>query len=213
MEISTNRQYLEQLLSEGEHVHQDFKFEISSARKIAKSLSAFANTEGGRLLIGVKDNGKIAGISSDEELYMIEAAADIYCTPKVAYEVEEFEIDGLTVLKVMIPEVPNKPIYARDERGRHWAYVRIDDENIQADIVQLNVWKQAKKPLGELVTYTVEEQSLLQELETQGAMTLNQLAKSTHLHRRKVIQLLTKFILFNVIESVFIHREFSYQLK
>ena len=28
--------------------------------KIAKSLSAFANTEGGRLLVGVKDNGKIA---------------------------------------------------------------------------------------------------------------------------------------------------------
>ena len=65
--------YIQRLISEGEHVHQDFKFEISDARKIAKSISAFANTEGGRLLVGVKDNGKIAGVRSEEEIYMIEA--------------------------------------------------------------------------------------------------------------------------------------------
>ena len=76
MKTNTNTQYLEKLISEGEHVHQDFKFAISDARKIAKSLSAFANTEGGRLLVGVKDNGKIAGVRSEEELYMIEAAAN-----------------------------------------------------------------------------------------------------------------------------------------
>ena len=62
--------YIQRLISEGEHVHQDFKFEISDARKIAKSISAFANTEGGRLLVGVKDNGKIAGVRSEEEIYM-----------------------------------------------------------------------------------------------------------------------------------------------
>lgn len=58
MKALTDTQYIRQLVSEGEHCHQDFKFEISDARKIARSLSAFANTEGGRLLIGVKDNGK-----------------------------------------------------------------------------------------------------------------------------------------------------------
>lgn len=73
--IQTDTQYIQQLVNEGEHIHQDFKFEISDAHKIAKSLSAFANTEGGRLLVGVKDNGKIAGIRSEEEIYMIEAAA------------------------------------------------------------------------------------------------------------------------------------------
>ena len=75
--------YIHRLISEGEHVHQDFKFEISDARKIAKSISAFANTDGGRLLVGVKDNGKIAGVRSEEEIYMIEAAAQRYCQPPV----------------------------------------------------------------------------------------------------------------------------------
>ena len=68
---------LHHLIAQGEHQQQDFKYEISDARKIARTLSAFANTEGGRLLIGVKDNGKIAGVRSDEEIYMGEAAAAI----------------------------------------------------------------------------------------------------------------------------------------
>ena len=69
---------LHRLIAQGEHQQQDFKYEISDARKIARTLSAFANTDGGRLLIGVKDNGKIAGVRSDEEIYMVEAAASRY---------------------------------------------------------------------------------------------------------------------------------------
>ena len=77
MKPFTDSDYIHALIAEGEHQQQDFKFEISDARKIAKTLSAFANTDGGRLLIGVKDNGRIAGVRSEEEKYMIEAAAQL----------------------------------------------------------------------------------------------------------------------------------------
>ena len=76
MKPLTDTEYIHTLIAEGEHQQQDFKFEISDARKIARTLSAFSNTDGGRLLIGVKDNGKIAGVRSEEEKYMIEAAAN-----------------------------------------------------------------------------------------------------------------------------------------
>ena len=56
MKKISDTEYLEELVAEGEHDHQDFKFQISDARKIARSLSALANTKGGRLLVGVKDN-------------------------------------------------------------------------------------------------------------------------------------------------------------
>jgi predicted HTH transcriptional regulator len=62
--------FLFKLIEEGEHQQQDFKYCINDSKKIAKSLVAFANTDGGRLLIGVKDNGKITGIKSDEEFYV-----------------------------------------------------------------------------------------------------------------------------------------------
>ncbi|WP_292288915.1 RNA-binding domain-containing protein [Marivita sp.] len=54
-----SKSYIQQLIREGEHQKQDFKFAVNDARKIARSLVAFANTDGGKLLIGVKDNGVI----------------------------------------------------------------------------------------------------------------------------------------------------------
>ncbi|RLD33003.1 MAG: ATP-binding protein, partial [Bacteroidetes bacterium] len=71
--------YIKDLIAEGEHQRLDFKFEISDSKKIARTLAAFANTDGGRLLVGVKDNGVIAGVRSEEEYYMVEAAASMYC--------------------------------------------------------------------------------------------------------------------------------------
>lgn len=52
---------LKKRISEGESQILDFKFALNDSRKIARSMSAFSNTDGGSLLLGVKDNGVIAG--------------------------------------------------------------------------------------------------------------------------------------------------------
>ena len=46
--------HITKLIAEGEHQQLDFKFEISDAHKIARTLVAFANTGGGRLLVDRK---------------------------------------------------------------------------------------------------------------------------------------------------------------
>ena len=115
--LNTATDYIHALIAEGEHQQQDFKFEISDARKIAKTLSAFANTDGGRLLIGVMDNGKIAGVRSEEEIYMIEAAAHLYCIPEVEYTMQTYIVEGRQVLVDTIEETPHKPVYDKDENG------------------------------------------------------------------------------------------------
>ncbi|MDP4855713.1 MAG: ATP-binding protein, partial [Schleiferiaceae bacterium] len=53
----------------------EFKLRIDSQQKIAKTLVAFANGEGGRIAIGVRDNGSVAGCNVEEEFHMIEGAA------------------------------------------------------------------------------------------------------------------------------------------
>ena len=98
MKITDATSYIHALIAQGEHAEQDFKYEISDARKIARTLSAFANTHGGRLLIGVKDNGRVAGVRSEEEMYMIEAAAQLYCVPEVAISMASYRVEGHTVL-------------------------------------------------------------------------------------------------------------------
>ena len=63
-----------QWIEEGEHDRQDFKETISSSRKIAKTLCAFANTRGGRLLVGVRDNGSLRHLDTEAEKQMLENA-------------------------------------------------------------------------------------------------------------------------------------------
>lgn len=213
MKPPTDTDFIHSLIAEGEHQQQDFKFEISDARKIAKTLSAFANTNGGRLLIGVKDNGKIAGIRTDEERYMIEAAAQLYCQPDVIYNMYTYQVEGRCILLVQIDECMQKPIYAKDETGKPLAYLRIKDENILATPVHLRVWQQSGSPKGELITYTEREQLLLDLLEKNNRLSLNRYCRLAHLSRRAAEHLLAKFIRFGIVEPIFEEHQFHFRLK
>lgn len=213
MKMLTDTEYIHALIAEGEHQQQDFKFEISDARKIAKTLSAFANTDGGRLLIGVKDNGKIAGVRSDEEQYMIEAAAELYCSPQVDYTMQTYQVEGRSVLVAQIEESVRKPVYAKDETGKYLAYIRIKDENILATPVHLRVWQQSGSPKGELMEYTEREQLLLHLLEENDRLSLNRYCRLARLSRRAAEHLLAKFIRYDIVEPVFEGHRFHFRLK
>ena len=204
MKQMTESEYVHSLIAEGEHVHQDFKFEISDARKIAKTLSAFANTEGGRLLIGVKDNGRVAGVRSDEERYMIEAAARLYCVPQVECRMRTYQVDGRSVLVVAVDESDHKPVYAKDEGGRRLAYVRIKDENILATPVHLRIWQQSGNPQGELMEVTGREQLLLRLMEENESLSLSKYCRLAHVSRRAAE---------HIVEPVFEGHKFHFRLK
>ena len=210
MKKNSDTEYLEGLVAEGEHDHQDFKFEISDARKIARSLSAFSNTNGGRLLVGVKDNGKIAGVRSEEEIYMVQAAASRYCQPKVELKTRSHDVNGKIVVEVDIAEAAIKPVFALDENDKPWAYIRIHDENIQATIVHLKYWQHNKAPEGSLVTFTKREEHLLSILKERGRVTLNQCCKLCRLNRFAASDLLADFIRFDIVTPVYENHSFYY---
>ena len=211
--LPTDEYYIQKLIDEGEHIHQDFKFAISDARKIAKSISAFSNTEGGRLLVGVKDNGKIAGVRSEEEIYMIEAAAKMYCIPQVNISNKIFRVQGKDILEVSIEECKNKPVCAIDENNKAWAYVRIKDENILADTVFLNRWKHNKQDEKVFVTYSEREKHLLDILSKNKELTLNQCSRLSKIPRITTSRLLADFIRFDLVEQIFREHTFYFRLK
>lgn len=190
--------YLGKRISEGEHQQQDFKFAINNARKIAETLSAFANTDGGRLLIGVKDNGRIAGVRNDEEMYMVEGAADLYCKPPVALEFQVWEYDIKRVLEVWVNASPMRPHKAKTEDDTWKAYIRVNDENFLASPIHLHCWAhedQSRKPPG---TFTPDQQELFNAARGKS-MTLNQLCKQVNMPRRQITQSLGDFYRWNLI--------------
>ena len=178
-----SKEYIYGLIAEGEHEHQDFKFQISDAKKIARSVSAFANNSGGRLLVGVKDNGSIAGVRSDEEIYMIEQAAQMYCRPPQAVEFSTYRIDGKTVVKAEINEASEKPVKAPDDSGKYIAYYRVADENIVAGAVHVKAMRQSGKEAAAL-SLTERETAILGYLQTHGAISIPGILRLNHCSRR-----------------------------
>lgn len=194
-------QHIQNLISEGEHQQLDFKFEISDSKKIARSLVAFANTDGGRLLVGVKDNGAIAGVRSDEEIHMIQAAAEMYCLPPVKYLTEEWEINGKTVLEVIIPKDTHDKHKAPDSQGNYKVFVRVKDENLIADPILLKVWKYQKNKQFTKVSFSEPETTLLHYLSEHQTITLSEFMELTPIiNKRRAESILINFILIGTIK-------------
>ncbi len=205
--------YIHKLIEQGEHQQLDFKFEISDSRKIAKTLVAFANTDGGKLLIGVKDNGNIAGVRSDEEVHMVEAAAQMYCKPVIAFHTREWKMEGKTVLEVDIPKLEKDIHYALSENNKWLAYLRVEDQNLLANSVLLKVWKGQKSDQGVKIKYADEEKILLDYLKKNESISLSKFAKIARISRYKAEKILVNFILLDIIDIVFTEKEVYYKLS
>lgn len=203
--------YIHTLIQQGEHQQLDFKFEISDSLKIAKSFVAFTNTNGGKLLIGVKDNGNIKGIRSMEEFYMAEAAANMYSKPAVEFETKEWNVEGKKVLEIIIPEGDEKPYFAENKDGKWLAYVRVGDQNILANRVWVNAMNRKQKPEGTYIIYSEKERLLLEYLEEHDSITVTKFRKISGLSRYKAENILTNFLALDIIEIVISERSIVYR--
>lgn len=188
---------LYKMIQEGEHLHQDFKYCVNDSKKIARSLVAFANTDGGRLLLGVKDNGKIAGVRTDEEFYMIESAATIYSKPPVKFSTRQWLAEGKTVLEIQVEPSEKKPHYAKDENGKWIAHLRVNDENCVAHKIQVNVWRNSKKPLH--FTLSEIEKTLISYLSENHSVTLSKFIRLAHISHAKGEEILTNLATLDIV--------------
>ena len=191
---TSDKQYLQSLIREGEHQQQDFKYRVSDAQKLAKSVSAFANTDGGRLLIGVRDDGNMSGVRSEEEIYMMHQAAYRYCSPQASIRFDTYHVDGRTIVVVTVPPSDRRPVCA------------INDV---ASPVHLALWRASQNPQGTMMTYTDAVKKILEVLQDQR-LPLNQIVRRSHLPRPKVISLLARLIHFRVIQWEYTNQQFLF---
>ncbi len=191
--------YIKKWIAEGEHIQQDFKLRIDEARKISKTISAFSNTIGGRILIGVKDNGSIAGIRPEEEFHMMQFAAHQYCKPSVQLQFQTWKVDDRYVLEVNIPENPKKPTQCEDVPNEWKAYLREHDNNILAPAVIHEVWKMEEKERPEKFFYSPKEQQLIAELKN-GTKSLSALSKNIGMKRQVTQKILAKLIRWEIVD-------------
>ena len=203
-----DKRYLLSLIREGEHQQQDFKYRVADACKLAKSVSAFANTDGGRLLIGVRDDGHLSGVRSEEEIYMMHQATYKYCKPEASIKFDTYHAEGRTIVVATVPPSIKRPVCAQDEEGRMRAYIRINDENIVASPVHLALWRESQKPQGAMITYNEDIRKLLDVIH--GQQTLNQIVRLSRLPRHKVITLMARLIRFGTLRWEYADQQFLF---
>ena len=203
------RKVVEKWVAQGEHSQQDFKYTISDARKIARSVSAFANAEGGRLLIGVKDNGVVAGVRNEEDIYVVEQAAQRYCSPAVEVSFTAYSYDtNVMVICADIPAVEQRPVEVLEADGTRRAYYRVADENIVAHPLMVRAW-QCDEPLSLTADSAVPRLLQLVEQHPDG-LDPRQVPIALHISTPRAERLIVQLAAAGLL--TFAHRRQGFQL-
>lgn len=187
---------LPELLKPGEGENLDFKQKITSLHKIAKTICSFANTQGGIILVGVKDDRTITGIDPEEEKYMLEQAATKYCKPEIPLQFEELEEEeNLIVLKVSIEESKQKPHASLNKEGQWQVYIRQNDQSVPAGKTMVrHLYHDSPgtslEP-GQVLQPDKKESMVLEFLKKQGRITVKDLEDRLNFSNRGARRILT----------------------
>lgn len=197
------RQELALLVSKGEGQHLEFKKKVDHPEKIVKEVVAFANSGGGKLLIGVDDDGTLSGLKFvDEEAFEMEKAIRALCKPSIKFSVERIPLnEKKQVLAYTFKESKKKPHYAVEDTktGMGKAYVRVEDRSIQAskELRQILKGQRFKKRIG--FEFGEKEKKLMTLLESKGKITLKEFMYEASISYKVASSTLITLVLSNVI--------------
>ena len=122
----------------GESKNVEFKESLPvKSSKYMKTIVAFANGQGGKLIIGVEDDTrKIVGIDKNEAFQIMDAVANAIsdsCKPAIIPDIYMQTIDGATIIIVDIEAGRQRPYYIAAEGLQHGVYVRVAGTTRLAD--------------------------------------------------------------------------------
>ncbi len=126
--------------------HLEFKRKATHPEKIVREMIAFANTEGGTILIGVDDNGALAGVKyPDEELMSIVEALKMHVRQPIVYKDSLISLsENKFVLRIDVPPNLKRPILFWVDTKHSESYVRINDMSVKASDEMMEIIRRKK---------------------------------------------------------------------
>ncbi len=123
-------------IRQGEGKTLELKSRLPQHEQIAKTAVAFANTSGGRLVIGVNDGRQVIGLPEEDLLDLQSQIGSIIfdrCHPAILPEMYTANLEGKTVLVVEVFRGNLLPYYLKDEGKGQGTYLRVGASNRKAD--------------------------------------------------------------------------------
>ncbi|GAB3222546.1 ATP-binding protein [Hymenobacter seoulensis] len=203
-----------ELIRQGEGERLEFKKRTTHPTRIARTLASLANTRGGRVLVGVDDDGRVVGVrDAEEEIYQLREAAQHYIDPPLELRFKEVEEDDRVVLIVTVPESPLKPHRAQVADGDWRSYVRVRDESVQTSQLTEKVLERSDpSPQFERIPLNREELAVLDYLGKNPRITLAQYMKLLNIGERRAYRTLIKLTLHGYIKHHNKQKEVYYTL-
>jgi len=126
-----------QLIGEATAYDKKEKIERNKPKSWLKSVSAFANGEGGTLIFGISDDDKIIGLTNAEnDAEFISETIKTKLDPIPTIDLKFKELNGKKLIFLYVNEGQETPYYYIGDKQR-LAYVRIGNESVVADRIQL----------------------------------------------------------------------------
>ncbi len=197
---------LRELVRHGENKYVEFKLKTNHPEKIVREMVAFANTDGGKLIIGIADDKSIKGLKfPDEDEYILKKAIDKYIYPSIEYDLDRIVVEGeREVLIFSIDKSPLKPHFV-DLDGvpeNRKAYVRVADKSVQASKEVREVLKGERKSLNIRFHYGEKEQILMKYLSQNEKITVDVFSDIAKLPRKIASKTLVMLTLANVLRII-----------
>lgn len=200
--VDTNQiKWLSELVKEGEGLYLEFKLRATYPNKIAHEIIAFANTRGGKLLIGVDDDGRLAGVKYPEEEALVVMRALIkHARPRI--QVKYFYVRLTAKRWVVVFEVPEskrKPIKFTEGRNRLLYFIRFEDKSLQASKEAEGILKLQSAKATVSFTYGDIENKILKAIERKRTITLAELSLAIQIPEAKLSSHIIKLAATRVI--------------
>ena len=190
---------LKRLVAEGEGQNLEFKRKASFPEKIVREMIAFANTSGGTVLIGVDDNGTIAGLKYPEEESHVIHEALKSCKPTLKLTERYIPIgNARSILRYDIPESKRKPHYLV-HNGLKNSFVRVADQSIKASREVKEIVRRAQRMRNVKFHYGDHERMLIQYLDKNSTITVKEFMRIGKLNRFNASRKLILLVLANVL--------------
>ena len=126
-----NKEEFEQMLIENENKDLDFKLELSDSKKIAQLVTAFYNSRGGKIIIGVDNNKKLIGIKEPQKTeHKFIQIIRHWCKLDKEPEIEFVKYGGKDFIVIDCPKGKDTPYFVR---GEHAPRVRVGSSNMPAN--------------------------------------------------------------------------------
>lgn len=193
---------LARLVLMGEGLTLEFKTRVPRAERIAKEVIAFANTSGGRLLLGVEDDGAIKGVrDAEEEEFVLTEALNTHCDPPVQISTERIPVSNKrNVILVRVPASSEKPHRLVDGDGNGTVYIRVEDMSVEASREHVRLMKTRNKADNVVFEFGEKEQVLMRYLENYGRITVAQFARLVGIPNRRASHTLVLLAKANVLK-------------